>query len=390
VEPITRRDLSSLAEFDALEGRPARQLDEQARCMIEQCVRAGAARQSAKGVMKVISRFWSRQVAAAARPAEIRRALFERAASAPSRQQAFDMAAADLGIGIDDVKKGLFADRPGQRRLHGPEKPIDPNTVIELYNLSLVQGLLARSERVAALVRENVRSVVRFAKLKGLLCTYHLDPSGTMIELSGPLSLFRNTLRYGHALAAFFPSVVVTPGWSLHATCLLRPPTWLRDDPDTPELNRYRFQLDATAPVHTNHRLPAETDSAVERKLIRDVRRAQRDWRIERETTALRAGRSVFFPDFRLVRGSEHVLVELVGYYTAEYLDNKLRKIREANIDNLLVCVDEGLACTDDEVRADAVLRYAKRMDANVLLDAAERLIERRALRASTLPACSL
>ena len=95
---------------------------------------------------------------------------------------------------------------------------------------------------------------------------------------------------------------------------------------------------------------------------------------IERETTALRAGRSVFFPDFRLVRGQDRVLVELVGFYTADYLENKLRKLQEARVEGLIVCIDKTLACTDREVCADLVLRYSKRVDAEALLDAAERV----------------
>jgi len=223
-------------------------------------------------------------------------------------------------------------------------------------------------------VREHVRSVVRFAKLKGLLCTFSEDDAGTMMELSGPLTLFRNTTKYGNALASFFPSLVVTPGWTLGATCLLTPPPWERTDLDGAEPRRYRLTLDASAPVHATHKLPAATDSEVERKLVRDVKRLRRGWEIQRETSALRAGSSVFFPDFRLVRGQRKVLVEIVGYFTAEYLENKLRKLREANVRDLIVCIDVSLACTDDEVRADRVLRYARRVDAGALLDAAEAL----------------
>lgn len=360
--------------LEGFEGRPARELDAEERGLIETCHEHGASRQAARGVMKVLARFWRRQVMAAAKPAEIRRVLFERAADLDDRERAISATAQELGIDPGDVLTGLFADRPGERCLQGPDERPDPQRVVEMYNLALVQGLLFRSERVAALVRQNVRSVVRFAKLKGLLCTFDTDPAGTLIELSGPLSLFRNTLRYGNALASFFPALVVTPGWSLGATCLLTPPSWQCADEDDEQPRRYRLVLDASAPVHSSHQLPKDADSAAERKLMRDVRRAGRGWTIERETTALRAGRSVFFPDFRLVKGDHRVLVELVGYYTAEYLENKLRKLREARVDKLVVCVDEALACSDQEVRADVVLRYKKRVDAAALLDAADRL----------------
>lgn len=361
-------------ELDGFVGRTGRELDEDTRRLLQQCMQSGASRQAAVGMVKVMSQAWTRKVVSAARPVEIRRVVFEHAGKEPGRLEALRAAARELDISADEVLEGLFADRPAERRLQGPEQMPDPLHMIELYNLELVQGLLARSERVAALVRENVRSVVRFAKLKGLLCTYTLDVGGTMIELSGPLALFRNTLKYGNALGSFFPSLVVTPGWSLGATCLLRPPPWLCEDLEEPSPRRYRFVLDASAPVHTTHKLPNDTDSAVERKLMRDVKRAGRGWLIQRETSALRAGSSVFFPDFKLVRDDRQLLVEIVGYYTPEYLASKLRKLREAAIRNFIVCIDESLACADEQITADIVLRYNRRVDAAALLDAADRL----------------
>jgi predicted nuclease of restriction endonuclease-like RecB superfamily len=126
------------------------------------------------------------------------------------------------------------------------------------------------------------------------------------------------------------------------------------------------------SPVHRAHALPSDADSALERKLVRDVKRLKRGWEIKRETTAVRAGESVFFPDFKLVRGEREVLVEVVGYYTPEYLENKLRKLREAKLRNFIVCIDRSLSCDDGEVTADVVLRYERRVDAGALLDAAE------------------
>jgi uncharacterized protein len=64
-----------------------------------------------------------------------------------------------------------------------------------------------------------------------------------------------------------------------------------------------------------------------------------------------------------------------VGYYTPEYLASKLRKLREAAIRNFIVCIDESLACADEQITADVVLRYARRVDATALLDAADRLV---------------
>jgi hypothetical protein len=376
---LTPRDAvwvrSLIGELDGFVGRPGRELDEAESAICGLCRDQGAPWRAATGMLKVLSQAYPRKVVAAARPLEIRRALFERSGAGLARDEAIEGAATELGIAKEEVMRGLFADRPGQRRVLGPETPPDPQRMIEQFNLALVQGLLMRSEQVSALVREHVRSVVRFAKLGGLLCTYIQDEAGTTIELSGPLSLFRNTTRYGHALATFFPSVVSTPGWSLTAVCLLQPRgleqgAWVDGEPPPPR--RYRLHLDATVPVHRAHALPSDADSALERKLVRDVKRLKRGWEIKRETTAVRVGSSVFFPDFKLVRGERQVLVEVVGYYTPQYLENKLRKLREAKLRDFIVCIDRSLSCDDGEVTADVVLRYERRVDAGALLDAAE------------------
>lgn len=368
-----------IGELDGFVGRAGRELDEAEPQLVSWCRQCGASWRGASGMMKILSRTWPRRVVAAARPVEIRRVLFERSGLGVSRQEAIEHTACELGISPEQVLPGLFADRPGERRVHAPEKAPDPQRMIELYNLELVQSLLARSEQVATLVRENVRSVVRFAKLKGLLCSYAIAGEGTMIELSGPLSLFRNTTKYGNALASFFPSLVATPGWSLVASCMLHPAPWdeeERQEGEPPPLRRYRFVLDASAPIHRTHALPSDADSAVERRLVRDVRRAKRAWGIRRETTAVRVGPSVFFPDFKLVRGDQQVLVEIVGYYTPEYLETKLRKLQEAKLDNFIVCIDRRLACDDGQIVADRVLRYERRVDATALLDAADGLVQ--------------
>ncbi len=69
-----------------------------------------------------------------------------------------------------------------------------------------------------------------------------------------------------------------------------------------------------------------------------------------REPTPVPCGRGLFFPDFELrpalaprvgsasARGSW--LLEIVGFWTGDYLRKKLAQIRAAKIDRLILCVD--------------------------------------------------
>ena len=350
-----------LGELDAFAGKTAREVDVAFEAVGGRACANGAAPRAVAGLRRVCSRIWGLRTEALIRPSLARRVVFELAAKTASRAEAIDDAARSLGVSSEALVASLFADRPNARRLVSPAVVPSSAEIVGLYNLALVQGLLLSATDVTVHARSHVRSVVRFAKLKGLLCTYDADAHGLRIHLSGPLSVLRHTTKYGIALAAFLPSVIATPGWSLEARC------------EHQGASR-RLVASAADPIASTHALPRDVDSAVERCLLRDIRRLGSTWTMARETTAIRAGGRVFFPDFTLTREGHRVLVEIVGYYTPEYLASKLRTLREAGLTDIVVCVDETLACDSKDVVAPEVLRYRKRVDAKALLAAAERI----------------
>ncbi len=351
-----------LEDLDGLVGRTASEVSESfAGRVMDRARRSGAHPRAVAGIWHACSRIWTLRTSAPLRPEHVREAVFEEAARTATRDEALAAAAARLNSTADQVLLSLFADRPGARRLVTPPDAHSPRAIVLRYNLSLLQGLLLRATELDVIARSQVRSVVRFAKLRRLLCTYHALDDGLRISLSGPLSILRQTTKYGYALAGFVPAAVVTPGWAIEAQCnVLGEST--------------RLRATSADPIASTHVLPKDFDSAVERRLARDVRRLGTPWQITRETQVIRAGGRVFFPDFTLTRGSDRVLVEIVGYYTPEYLASKLRVLREAGLERIVVCVDESLACDRADFRASAVLPYRGHVDAAALIAAAERV----------------
>jgi len=364
-----------MAELDALVGRTQGEADHALGEKLARFAAVHGAPLSAVGAVRhLLQKLWRAEVDSPVPPAEIRRVIFELAADPTvEREQLWNCAAATLGVRREQVAASLFADRPSERRLVAPREEASVQAVVEMHNLALVQGLLMRSEHVVAFVRAHVRAVVRFAKLRGLLCSYAIDAVGTRITLSGPLALFRHTLKYGQALAGFFPALVVTPGWSLEARCQIG---------SCPA----RFHVDASDPIGATHVLPRDTDSLLEKRLQRDFARLASPWSIRRETIAVQVGAGSFFPDFTLERGNRRVYVEIIGFYTPEYLVSKLAVLRQAHLSNVIVCIDESLACSDGEIAADEVLRFRKRVDVKSLLEAAERCVGRPIGRHDTHP----
>ena len=351
-----------VAEARASDGRRADEADARVLEIVAPTARRhGVSRRSVEAVWHVERARWTSRIDSPVAPERIRRVLFDLAAER-SREEALATAAAELGISEDTIVASLFADRAKARRLVAPSEAVEASDLSRAYNLALVQSLLCRSTAVTAIVRAEVRSVVRHAKLLRLMTAFDEEPDGALrVVVSGPLALFHDTVKYGRALAAWFPSIVSTPGWSLEARVVIGGET----------LN---FNLDASAPVPRTFALPRAHDSKVEARLEKDVRALASEWRIEREAGVLRAGGRLFFPDFRLVSEGGSVLVEIVGFWTREYLTSKLAMLRAASVP-LVVCVDE--RHEDAALAADDRVIFFRRggIDAAALLAACGRAI---------------
>jgi predicted nuclease of restriction endonuclease-like RecB superfamily len=177
-----------------------------------------------------------------------------------------------------------------------------------------------------------------------------------VVEISGPLTLFRRTLVYGRALASLVPGLVWCDRFRLDARCALYDQlisVEIRSgDPIFPGPESRRF------------------DSKLEERFARDFRRAAPDWDVIREPEPITTARSVIFPDFALQHRRDldrRWLLEIVGFWTQDYLERKLACLREARIDNLILCLDATRDCGGLALPTGARLVYFRRR-----VDAAE------------------
>ena len=102
------------------------------------------------------------------------------------------------------------------------------------------------------------------------------------------------------------------------------------------------------------------------------------NWDVVREPEAIRPGRTLIFPDFMLchrLQPERRVLVEIVGFWTPEYLATKLARLREAKLFNFILCIDADRGCAQEDLpQGISVLRFRRRVDAVVVLAEAARL----------------
>jgi predicted nuclease of restriction endonuclease-like RecB superfamily len=96
------------------------------------------------------------------------------------------------------------------------------------------------------------------------------------------------------------------------------------------------------------------------------------DWHVLREPAAVPAQGTLLFPDFLLrhrLDPRRRFLVEIVGFWTPEYVSRKLGTLRAARIENLILCVDDTRRCSEADFPGDArVVRFRRKVDASKLL----------------------
>jgi predicted nuclease of restriction endonuclease-like RecB superfamily len=352
---------SLLDERERFVGRLQRELDARFREPLPSEGRPGK-----KGLaIHVLARLGRSQRDAAAPPRQARALVFGEAARTPgATARVLSRVAAALGVTVEQLDASLFADLPGERLVAGLAIPLSPGELALRANLALAQALLFRAACVTIEAEGNARALVRHAKLRGLICTVAGRVAGTdaILEVSGPLTLFRRTLLYGRALGHLVPLLAWCRRFRLRAACVLE---------DRP----LALQLGTGDPIFPAAE-PRQYDSRLEERFAREFRRLAPDWDALREPEPVAAGAALVFPDFALqhrYEPSRRWLLEIAGFWTPEYLTRKLALYRAARVPNLILCVDEDRACADGDLPAGAlVVRFRRRLDAA----AVRRLIE--------------
>lgn len=343
-----------LDEYRRFAGRPRRELDER----MQEPLPVAAAPRRVLAARHVLDRFCRSAVAAPVPPRRIRAVVFTEAARAgwDARRRVLESAEAELGMDAAHIEEHLFGDLGPERRLVPPPQDLGPEKLALHVNLALVQGLVSRATSVRAAVRGNARQIVQYARLRGLLCTVRGEPEDDafLLDISGPLSLFRRTTVYGRALAGLVPRLAWCHRWELTADCVLR------------EDLRRRVVVRSGAPIFPGEP-PAGFDSRLEARFARDFLKAAPDWDLVREPRPVPCGERLCFPDFEIVHRRQRDrrwIVEVVGFWTADYLERKLAQLRVAAGRRWIVCLDADRACGRDELPAEAhVVPFRRRID---------------------------
>jgi predicted nuclease of restriction endonuclease-like RecB superfamily len=239
--------------------------------------------------------------------------------------------AEELGTPWEQIEQVLYADVMAFQTLEEFAGYANPGAFLSRYNVAQLQAALYRAESVTVTAGEDLKTIVRYAKFARLLHEIvRIGPSTYRITFTGPASVLRETRRYGVDFARFLPALLACKGWTMDATL------------QTPWKTHARLIVTA-GDGFTSH-LPAaqEFDSALEGYFAKQFGSVRDGWHLTREGEILCDRQKTFIPDFtfRHEDGTE-VLLEIVGFWTPEYLAAKRETLRQFRRHRILLAVPE-------------------------------------------------
>jgi predicted nuclease of restriction endonuclease-like RecB superfamily len=315
----------------------------------------------------------------------LRRAVFERAAARRAelpageylaRDSVLAEIAAELGRSAAEVEEGLYADLRSAQRLE--RSPLgNAATLVDDYELTQVQSVLLRAERVEAEVRASrpdaYRELFRKLKFRQLLYSIEpLEPSGYRLQIDGPMSLFGATTKYGLELALSLPALLSCGSLRLKADV-----RWGK------RREKLRFEQ-----VYTQAAPEAAStgvrDEVSELLAALSGGKGDLDAKLCEELLDLtERGGGVLVPDLELRRrgssgAQERVLIEVLGFWSRDAVFRRIEAAEQGLAHPVLFVVSSRLRVSEallDGVESASLYVYKGKINAQALLRKVEELL---------------
>lgn len=288
---------------------------------------------------------------------KLRRALFERGfvKDEIERDGVITSIAKEFGVSHDDIENAMFADLPKEQVLRQCNATT-PKELIRRYNLSITQTLLFNATEMTFTVGAKYQQIFRTINYLGLM--YETD--GNEICVSGPVSLLKNTIKYGNSLAKLIPYIFQSDTWSIEAKIQMERGR---------EQRIFNFSLYSTDPVllPIHEKIEESFDSEVEEQLYKDLTLYAPDWEIKREPTFIKAGNHIIIPDFGFYKRGIKLYLEVVGFWTPEYIRKKINKFGQTDT-KIIVALNQNLKCSRLDFPGEVIF-YKNQIPIKPILD---------------------
>jgi uncharacterized protein len=348
----------------------------------------------------------------------LRRKIFEESsrngypATEDERKQILQKFATERDLTTDELEIAMWADLDKNKYLKNFES-LSPLQLISWYNISILQSLVLNCIKLEFSVYGGFswKKILRKIKQLGLMYfLYHENnlqsesnqqtrnqemvfnskkDKRVICTVEGPLSIVRLTDKYGTAMAKLIPLIIFTDIWSIDAIILRKSISGVR--------KTYRFQIsnkDKDLPLFDASKVQPQSesnmdsgsiyknaiddfDSIVEKKFMDKFLKFSIGWNLIREPDPLiLSNGKAFIPDFVFEKYGIKVYLEIVGFWTSEYLKRKLEKIKDllntksatsVGSDLLIVAnIDNYISENGDKIMIDSI--FSKYIAGNNLI----------------------
>lgn len=348
----------------------------------------------------------------------LRRKIFEESsrngypATEDERKQILQKFATESDLTTDELETAMWADLDKNKYLKNFES-LSPLQLISWYNISILQSLLLNCIKLEFSVYGGFSWKKILRKIKQLGLMYFLFQENNLesesnkqtrnqemvfnskkdkrvvCTVEGPLSIVRLTDKYGTAMAKLIPFIIFTGTWSIEAIILRKSISGVR--------KTYRFQIsnkDKDLPLFDASKVQPQSesnmdsgliyknaidnfDSIVEKKFMDKFLKFSIGWNLIREPDPLiLSNGKAFIPDFVFEKYGIKVYLEIVGFWTSEYLKRKLEKIKDllntksgtsVGADLLIVAnIDNYISENGDKIMIDSI--FSKYIGRNNLI----------------------
>lgn len=347
--PDYLRDAADLiALFSAHENQIRRELD----FALAEYIGTGTDYKVLRGLIKLLMDRCTFETASPADPVEIRRTLFLKArehhpviGDSPARSEVVTEVAREIGCAPEAVLQSLYADLPENQKLI-EFKNLTDGELLDLYNLAQAQALLYRSVEMRLQVEpqssEGYRELFGAIKAYRLIHTIKGNPqTGYEIRLDGPVSMFHRSQKYGIQMAVFLPALLFCAGWRMQAE--------IAQKPGSGGGSLY-FEMNSEQNRLRSHYFGSMlSENPVLEKLVNSWTRFETLWRLEESREVIDLGESAFIPDFVLSHSDgRQFYLEVLGFWTPQYLHERLKEFNHAGIKNFIVAAWDELRGSRD------------------------------------------
>ena len=231
----------------------------------------------------------------------------------------FAAVAEQLGCSAAEISDALYADLKQEQRLTAAKLPEDAGTLLNRYNVSLVQSVLLRATKLTLTLNRpsarRLRQLFRYLKFHQLMYRVSSAPPVVTLEVDGPLSLLSQSSRYGMQLAQFFPAVLLQDRpWTLQAEL-----AWGKK-----KKVAKLFTVDHTQGLRSHYADRGTWRSQTEELFEDRFRQLNPSWTMEPGAPIDLGNQKILIPDFTFRKDGRVAHLDIVGFWRRGYLEQRL------------------------------------------------------------------